>query len=268
MDFPTAWKASSIVLTGAFGILGLVKDYKNKETNRLTRWGTISLAGIIISTLLGVVAQLQESSDNADKALALARKSDSTLRDIEKALSPIEDPQVSVQFRVDCDSANFKLFCTKTEARRKNNVFPYPSFEDWPQKPIAFAVFDVIFYADKVLAERHENNSLIDWGNMTLSIDEHATSSNSPLRLYEADNDLILEVVSLHPFISSDGVIQSALDLPGSTVFLRAPQDGLVLKHMQIKLKSGRLIHLAGPYRKVSILGNPTFVSTLPNTPK
>src|SRR5262249_48153487 len=30
MDFVSAWKALSIVFTGGFGILGLVKDFKNK----------------------------------------------------------------------------------------------------------------------------------------------------------------------------------------------------------------------------------------------
>jgi hypothetical protein len=63
MDFVAAWKATSIVLTGAFGILGLLKDFKDKNTGRVTVWGRISLAGILLSTSLGVVAQLKESTD-------------------------------------------------------------------------------------------------------------------------------------------------------------------------------------------------------------
>ncbi len=48
MDFVSAWKASSIVLTGAFGILGLLTEFKEKQTGKITRWGYISLGGIVI----------------------------------------------------------------------------------------------------------------------------------------------------------------------------------------------------------------------------
>jgi hypothetical protein len=34
MDFVTAWKASLVVLTGGFGVLGLLKDFKDNETHR------------------------------------------------------------------------------------------------------------------------------------------------------------------------------------------------------------------------------------------
>ncbi len=74
MDFVTAWKASSIVLTGAFGILGLVKDFKDKKTNKVTIWGYISLCGILVSTAFGVIAQLKESSDTDRAKQATARQ--------------------------------------------------------------------------------------------------------------------------------------------------------------------------------------------------
>jgi hypothetical protein len=67
MDFVSAWKASAIVLTGGFGILGLFKD---KDSHKVTVPGYISLVGIIVSTLFGVAAQLKESSD-AEKAKAV-----------------------------------------------------------------------------------------------------------------------------------------------------------------------------------------------------
>jgi hypothetical protein len=51
----------SILLTGAFGILGLLKEFKDKETGRITKWGGVSLVGILLSSILGVAAQLQTS---------------------------------------------------------------------------------------------------------------------------------------------------------------------------------------------------------------
>jgi hypothetical protein len=52
IDFVTAWKAISIALTGAFGILGLATDFKNKHTKKITRWGWVSLIGIVVSSSL------------------------------------------------------------------------------------------------------------------------------------------------------------------------------------------------------------------------
>lgn len=47
MDFVSVWKALSIVVTGAFGILGLLRDFKDKLTNKITSWGKVSLIGIL-----------------------------------------------------------------------------------------------------------------------------------------------------------------------------------------------------------------------------
>jgi hypothetical protein len=86
MDFVTLWKALSIVLTGAFGVLGLLKDYKDRATGKITVAGRVSLAGILLSSSLGFLAQLKESSDRerasaeaARQTLALARNTDRTV---------------------------------------------------------------------------------------------------------------------------------------------------------------------------------------------
>jgi hypothetical protein len=67
-DWITAWKAISILLTGTFGIIGLATDFRNKHTKKVTKWGWLSLCGIIISTVCGTLAQIKESQDDAAKA--------------------------------------------------------------------------------------------------------------------------------------------------------------------------------------------------------
>jgi hypothetical protein len=52
MDFVSAWKAVSIALTGAFGMVGMLTENKDKETGKLTRWGRVSFGGIVLSTTL------------------------------------------------------------------------------------------------------------------------------------------------------------------------------------------------------------------------
>jgi hypothetical protein len=116
--FLTWYKPISILFTGAFGILGLVKNFKEKtfdpatgfEVERITKWGSISMIGIILSTGLGIAAQRTEenrnqkkANDDANAALALATKSDQTLDKIERLLSPtIEGIQFSTRYDLPC----------------------------------------------------------------------------------------------------------------------------------------------------------------------
>jgi len=118
MDFVTAWKIASIVFTGGFGILGLLKDYKDKKTNKITKWGRISLAGILVSSLLGMAAQLKESSEQerareatAKQTLALARNTDNAVKQIQRVLSQLDNPEVSLIFHVPCTNQKFAEFC-------------------------------------------------------------------------------------------------------------------------------------------------------------
>ena len=109
IEFVTAWKAISIVFTGAFGILGLATEFKDKHHN-ITKWGRISLIGIVVSTIFGVAAQLKESADDAAKArttsektLQLVKNSDDTLSNIQKLLLPtIENPHIETVFTLSC----------------------------------------------------------------------------------------------------------------------------------------------------------------------
>jgi hypothetical protein len=60
-DFWDLWKAIAIALTGLFGIMGLLTSYKDKETGRITGWGKINLAGILLSATMGVASQLVDA---------------------------------------------------------------------------------------------------------------------------------------------------------------------------------------------------------------
>lgn len=117
-DFVTVWKALSIVLTGAFGILGLLTEYRDKETNKITRWGRIALIGILVSSFGGVVAQILESSDNARKALELSTKTQITVTNIERLLNPIGSMDFEMKFRVSCAVARYAQSCQSLSGSR------------------------------------------------------------------------------------------------------------------------------------------------------
>jgi hypothetical protein len=122
IDFVSAWKAISIVFTGGFGILGLATEFKNKHTHKITKWGWVSLVGILISTILGVMAQLKESHDDARKAvenseiaLQLAKNTQTTLGEVRRLLTPLGDPLLQLSFEVPCSDTAYKAFCLKAQ---------------------------------------------------------------------------------------------------------------------------------------------------------
>lgn len=150
MDFVTAWKAISIVLTGGFGILGLATDFRNKHTKKITHWGWVSLVGIIVSSVCGVAAQLKESSDDAAKALALAQSSNEALQQIHRLVSPIGDTAFFIELGFDCNKPvpEYATFC----AAMKSGRYPHgKSIHDishkWPSTLNNFRInFTLVFF--------------------------------------------------------------------------------------------------------------------------
>lgn len=119
MDFVDIWKATSIVSTGAFGILGLLTEFRNKHSKKITKWGYISLAGIVISTVCGTIAQLRETQSSAEKALQVAQQSNLMLKDVQRSLSPLDEIQVALSFWVDCGDENVRRLCQSDSTLKK-----------------------------------------------------------------------------------------------------------------------------------------------------
>lgn len=122
MDWVDAWKAVSVVLTGVFGMLGLLTEFKHPETKQITRWGRVSLAGIILSSAAGFAAQLketsekqQESLENSRRALALSEKTDRAITELQRVLTPIGEPKFSFMFTLDCKQPNHQDFCNRVK---------------------------------------------------------------------------------------------------------------------------------------------------------
>src|SRR5580700_1071804 len=104
-DYFLPWyKPLSILFAGAFGILGLLKNFKEKKRDpetdttveRVTIWGWISLIGIVLSTGLGIPAQQAEESIQGKKAAVAEDK-------VERLLSPtLEGIQFSTRYNLPC----------------------------------------------------------------------------------------------------------------------------------------------------------------------
>jgi hypothetical protein len=230
MDFWSAWKIISIASTGAFGILGLVTEFKDPDTKKLTRWGVVSLVGILASTVLGAAAQWKQTSDEqkkiaADtaKTLAITGATKEAVENIQRVLTPFGEPEFHITLESPCND-ELEPFCKKVDAAfqkwaRKENFNERTDdpliWKAWPSRiGVGFAL-QVKMYRGP-LGEGDEPPTeaadlqfdLFPWMDV-----------KSPGSLYASvtNQTLILQLNHLRPqHLRSSGRISSTRDLPGS----------------------------------------------------
>ena len=266
IDFVTAWKAISIALTGAFGILGLATDFKNKHTKKITRWGWVSLIGIVVSSVCGVAAQLKESLDDATKAkdnsaqaLALAKKMDTALTEIERGLSALEEPRIGLVLDIDCDSSKYATFCTSIlNASRINaaggSIFDY--WSDFPGGQVSW-IFTVGMFIKPEDAQAFIDAKPVacDWCTRFVTSNHgrdntfrsSAAAENNLVRMWIVDNKADI--------VSGSGNLKSVQDLPGVTVVINQlfndDLDVLNINSFLLRVKNGQWIQYNGPFTRI-----------------
>jgi hypothetical protein len=100
----TPLKILAIVLTGIFGGIGLLTDFRDKRTKKITPWGRASLIGIILSTAVGVVTHWLDSVDTE-------KQTRTTLLQLQRGLSSLDGMELHLRFAVPCESSDFHAFC-------------------------------------------------------------------------------------------------------------------------------------------------------------
>lgn len=259
MDFVTAWKAISIVLTGAFGILGLLKDFKDRATDKITVWGRVSLIGILASTLLGVAAQLKESSDQekssnevSKQTLKLVSNTETSVRDIQRMLSPIDEPRFILLFKFSCTDLLFKGVCSNYRATANYFSPPPKIWSYWPGGPnVSLPVFMEFFdnEADaRNFAKTGMNNSHLEY---IISGVRDAHQKTLGLHISPQVKIGTLQIVTDKPdYANSDRKFVSTIDLRGKIILIAGKGIGdnkLTLSLVSIKMKNGQELVVQGP---------------------
>jgi hypothetical protein len=187
MDPVSIWKAVSIAVTGAFGILGLLKDFKDKH-GHITRWGRISLAGILASTICGVAAQIKETSDQKTAQANAEEQTLGIVTDIKRMLQPFADPSVYIKLSVSCGLEDYRKFCDSLPSDGSQVITSDASAQEqkfwanWPGGSQAQLQLQIYLFREEDAANEFEKKENSD--------------SNSDLDAASNLADLILDVLS------------------------------------------------------------------------
>lgn len=234
-------KSAAVILTGGFGILGLLKDFNDHETHRVTVWGKVSLAGILISTLLGVAIEIKQAVDEraakettAEQTLALMKNTDATLNQIQRTFTTITDMRWRMTFVIPCEDDVLREFCANARPLARSDgdsAVGDPSlWSKWPIGPGRFEFhFSIRVFArgspiDETLVGHPDT-----WGDVNPDLtltqvivgDKNGCSecANISSPFFGEDKDQLLLSVRFQPEpISSNGSIQSKADLAGATL--------------------------------------------------
>lgn len=266
MDWVSLWKAVSIVLTGAFGVLGLLKDYKDRATGKITIAGRISLVGILLSSTFGVLVQLKERSDQeraraetARQTLALAQNTARTVKDLQRMLSPLEEPRLSFFFTLACNG-DFKDVCEhRLRAPLSGDYWNW-----WPQNA-RYLFGEANVFANPEDAARFERGQL-DRGDLLMKV--NTTVGPSLLLAPDGTRGTKLVWSAENGGFSSNGKLASMLDLPRSTIIVTGTPplfESMQLSEFVLRAKNGQSKHASGPFEKISVVTK--FLNVSSKTP-
>src|SRR5579863_7787895 len=135
----TILKLAGLVLAGAFGALGLLKDFRDDKTKALTKWGKIALYGILASTALAFIAQVLDSAKSAHDAKESEKRaqdqiarSNEILTDINRSLNPLTNVRVTYWLIVPFEAPEFAAYRERL-AKGVAEILASPGQEGTPQ---------------------------------------------------------------------------------------------------------------------------------------
>jgi hypothetical protein len=264
MDFVSAWKAISIGFTGLFGLMGLLTENKDKDTGKLTKWGMVSLIGIVLSTTLGVSAQLKETSDEGRRREAAAAetikllqqtgaavsdtqrllaKTDLAVVDIRRLLSPLEISSITFEMIGSCVREEFEKFCKdiKDDSPEMNHRRDFPGPD--------YLTFNMAFYNRSIVNPTVLNGQFFPEQDFVVQVSGSFDSKDHKL-LYGLLNDRRFQIVglTLPPGYSGRSAnILSIDDLDGATLLVMPFEKIISLyepPNFRLRTKQGREVSI------------------------
>jgi hypothetical protein len=119
----TILKIAGVLFTGAFGVLGLLTEFKDKDHKTVTPWGKVALIGIVLSTVLAFVAETVQAKKAAADAKAAAQaaaeqvaRTNKIMRDLDRSLNPIYELVATYWLKVPIDAPELASYRRRLES--------------------------------------------------------------------------------------------------------------------------------------------------------
>jgi hypothetical protein len=109
-------KYISTALTAGFGILGLLFEFKNKKTKRITVWGKVAVIGILGSALVSFISQYEEGAIQAREAAAATKNAAELRREIYGLQNPLKEIAITYSVDLPPDSPAIQSFTQQLQA--------------------------------------------------------------------------------------------------------------------------------------------------------
>jgi hypothetical protein len=109
-------KFIGIGVSGIFGIVGLLTEFRDKHSGKVTFWGRLSLIGIVASTLVAALSQALEVRKDRQEAHDLSVRTARELHEIARAVTPLSSVSFWYRFDVDPNEPEFAAYERRAEA--------------------------------------------------------------------------------------------------------------------------------------------------------
>ena len=105
--------------------MGLVTEFKEPSTKKLTKWGAVSLVGIVVSTVVAVLTQIKETERqdkdrndqqakyqaDLDRNIHISENTNAAVAELRLVLTPLDNLKVSVYLKVQCNTLELRRLC-------------------------------------------------------------------------------------------------------------------------------------------------------------
>ncbi len=97
-------KYASILVAGLFGMLALLVDYREKTTNKITRWGKIALIGVVTSALIGALSQAVEFQLSRQASIVRQQRYEESLHQFARLMLPLNPKRLELSLLLPTDA--------------------------------------------------------------------------------------------------------------------------------------------------------------------
>ena len=116
------FKFAGIILTGIFGAIGIVVEYKDAKTGQVTIWGRRALIGVIVTSVVAVVSSALEMVAKQREAEKTARQTLNIRSEINRTIHPIEEIKITAWVTIPMEDERLTPYYNSLVAETKKFV--------------------------------------------------------------------------------------------------------------------------------------------------